>query len=98
MDNNIVTRAELEDIAEKAAQKAMTHFFMFLDVDVGDKDSIRRLRDDLTFLSNQREGSIMMKQTVKKSALYLMSAAIIGLTYFLWDVFKDGFLLWLNKV
>lgn len=89
------TREDVEKIAQDAADKAVASLFDKLDIDVSKKESLRRFRDDLTFLKDQREGAVQLKKAIKKGSLYLMGTAALGMAYFMWDVFKDGLHSWL---
>jgi hypothetical protein len=90
----VFTEAQVMNIAEDAANRAVANLFAKLDIDTDDKESMRRFRDNLNFLDEQREGSIILKQTLKKSAIYLAGSAALGGIYFMWDVFKAGLLMW----
>lgn len=92
------TRDEVEVIASDAASRAVAAVFEKLDIDVSDKESLRKFRDNLRYLGEQHEGSIMLKQNLKKSAVYLMFTAAIGIVYFSWDIFKSGLLSWLQSL
>lgn len=91
------TVEQVEAIAEAAAKRALNSFFNSLDVDVKDSDSVRELRNDLNFLHEQRKGSIMVKATLKRSAVYLLYSAVVGAGYFAWDIFRDGLLAAIHK-
>lgn len=93
--NDVFTKAEVEAIAENAADRALAALFEKLDIDVTNKESMRKFRDNLTFLDDQRQGSIALKQNIKKSMLYVSGTAILGMLYFLWDALKDGLHMWL---
>jgi hypothetical protein len=92
------TLEDVSQIAETAANKAVSVLFEKLDIDVSDKESMRRFRDNLTFLDDQRQGSLLLKSHLKKSAIYLSGMAGLGLLYFLWDALKSGLLLWLHRI
>jgi hypothetical protein len=94
-ENDVFTKAEVEAIAVTAAEHALASLFEKLDIDVNSKESMRKFRDNLTFLDDQRAGSIALKQNIKKSMLYVSGTALLGLMYFLWDALKDGLHMWL---
>lgn len=89
-ENDVFTKAEVEAIAEDAADRALAALFEKLDIDVANKDQIIRFRENLNFLDEQREGSIILKQHFKKGAVYLAGTALLGMVYLMWDVFKVG--------
>jgi hypothetical protein len=97
-ENNAFTKAEVEAIAEDAADRALAALFEKLDIDVTNKESMRRFRDNLTFLDDQRQGSIALKQNIKKSMLYVSGTALLGLMYFMWDALKEGLHMWLTNL
>lgn len=94
-DENVFTKGDVAAIAEDAAERALAALFEKLDIDVNDKESMRKFRDNLSFLDDQRMGSIALKQNIKKSMLYVSGTAMLGMLYFLWDALKDGLLMWL---
>lgn len=97
-DENVFTKGDVAAIAEDAAERALAALFEKLDIDVNDKESMRKFRDNLSFLDDQRMGSIALKQNIKKSMLYVSGTAILGMLYFLWDALKDGLHMWLQGV
>lgn len=94
-DENVFTKGDVAAIAEDAAERALAALFEKLDIDVNDKESMRKFRDNLSFLDDQRMGSIALKQNIKKSMLYVSGTAMLGMLYFLWDALKDGLHMWL---
>lgn len=97
-ENKGFTEEDVAAIAETAAKKAVASIFDYLDIDITKKESLRRFREDLAFLKDQREGSVQLKKALKKGSLYLMGTAALGMVYFLWDVLKDGLHMWLQGV
>lgn len=89
-ENDVFTKAEVEAIAESAADRAIHNLLMKLDIDATKPDQIIRFRENLNFLDEQRQGSIILKQHMKKGALYLAGTAALGMTYLMWDIFKSG--------
>ena len=94
-NQNVFTKGDVAAIAEDAAERALAALFEKLDIDVNDKESMRKFRDNLSFLDDQRMGSIALKQNIKKSMLYVSGTAMLGMLYFLWDALKDGLHMWL---
>ncbi len=88
----VFTEQEVARIAESAAERAIASLLAKLDVDSSKSKEIIRLRDDLNFLKDQREGSELLKQSAKKGALYLMGLAFMGGVWLSWDAFKLGLL------
>jgi hypothetical protein len=88
----VFTEQEVARIAESAAERAIASLLAKLDVDSTKSKEIIRLRDDLNFLKDQREGSELLKQSAKKGALYLMGLALMGTMWLSWDAFKLGLL------
>lgn len=84
------TEAEVSKIAESAADRAIHNLLMKLDIDATKPEQIIRFRENLNFLDEQREGSVILKQHVKKGAFYLAGTALLGMAYVFWDVFKVG--------
>lgn len=95
---NNFTHDEVVQIAETAATKAISNLFDKLDIDVNNKDTLIRLRRDLNFLDDQREGQEILRQNMKKGALYLAGTAALGFIYLMWDVLKIGVFTMLQNV
>lgn len=87
-----MTQEEAKEIAEIAASKALSNFFLYLDIDVHNTESLKQFRTDLDYIRAQRKAAedarIMIKTTIGP-------AAIIGLGIFVWTIFKSGFKDWL---
>lgn len=89
-ENDVFTKSEVAAIAESAADRAIHNLLMKLDIDATKPDQIIRFRENLNFLDEQRQGAIILKQHVKKGAIYLAGTAFLGMVYLMWDVFKVG--------
>lgn len=87
-----ITTVEAEKIAEAAARRVVHEFFNYLDINPNDKDDMKRFREDLSYLADQRAGTEKLKSTIQKSALYIMGTAIAAGAYWVWDVLKVGLL------
>jgi hypothetical protein len=85
-----ITPVEAEKIAEAAARRVVHEFFHYLDINPNDKDDMKRFREDLTYLSDQRAGTERLKVTIRKSALYVFGTTLAAGAYWLWDVLKVG--------
>ena len=88
-----ITPVEAEKIAEAAARRVVHEFFNYLDINPNDKDDMKRFREDLSYLSDQRAGTERLKTTIQKSALYVLGTALAAGAYWIWDVLKVGLLL-----
>ena len=91
-NNDVFTKTEVAAIAEDAADRAIHNLLLKLDINAKEPKEIIRFRENLKFLDEQREGSEVLKQHVKKGAIYLAGTALLGLIYLMWDVFKVGLL------
>ena len=87
----MITKEEMHEVAQQAADAALQKLFLSLDLDVNDTKEVRRFREDLNFLKNQRDGSEKMKAGLKKSSIYIGTTVIAGMFYFGWDIIKSGF-------
>ena len=92
-----ISRQEMEDVAEKVANKVLSQYFLFLDVDPTKPEDVRRLRNDLMWLSQQREGSVYLKQQIRHYRFHLLGVAATALVYGFWDVLKEAFGLVISK-
>lgn len=90
------SKVEIAEIAQDAATRALASFFDVLDIDLSDKGNVRKLRENLAFLNEQREGAEKLKGVVKKSAYAIMGSAFLGGVYWAWDIFKDGLSLFIR--
>lgn len=76
--NKFVTRVELREIAEEAAEKVLTGFLGYLDVDPHRPETVQRLRKNLEFLDSQRAGAEELRAQINKGKYYLAGIAILG--------------------
>lgn len=56
-EDHPITRAEIDNIAELAATKAVDRTFRLLGVDVNDQKAVNELRDTLTYATRLRRWS-----------------------------------------
>jgi hypothetical protein len=68
-----MTSAEMEDIAERAASKALENLFLAFGVDLKDPKSIIAFHDDMRHLRAWREAN----ETIKKHALRTAVGVIV---------------------
>lgn len=80
-----VTVNEMEDLAERAANKALAGFFNLIDVDVDDPASIRALRDNLAWAGKTRESTAKVKSWALAGA---GSMILLGVSFFCWQAFE----------
>jgi hypothetical protein len=88
--SKVFTLEEVSAIAESAADRAIHTLFLKLDIDAKDHQALVKFRRNLEFLNDQREGSEKLKETAKKSVLYVIGVALMGMMYISWDVVKAG--------
>lgn len=88
--SKVFTLEEVSAIAESAADRAIHTLFLKLDIDAKDHTALVKFRRNLEFLNDQREGSEKLKETAKKSVLYVIGVALMGIAYLSWDVVKAG--------
>jgi len=93
----MISKSEAQEIAQAAADAALVKLFLQLDLDVNDPKEVRRLRENLNFLEAQRDGSEKIKASIKKSVVYVVSTALVGMMYLGWDIFKAGLIQLLGK-
>jgi hypothetical protein len=80
-----MTRAEMEEIAEEAASKALQNLFLTLGVDVTDPHDVKALQADLKHVRAWRESTVAVKQHALKTAVaVLVSGALGWLGLFIW--------------
>lgn len=73
-----MTRAEMEEIAEEAAAKALANLFMTLGVDVSDPKDVKALQADLMHVRAWRESTIAVKQHALKTAIGVLVSGALG--------------------
>lgn len=93
-----LTNDEARTIAEEAATKALSSFFRYFDVDLDDHESLKAFRTDLEYLRSQREGTEAIRTRIKQSAFTVLGTAVAGALYWLWTIFKGGFIDWFHSL
>jgi hypothetical protein len=73
-----MTRAEMEEIAEEAAAKALTQLFLTLGIDVNDPKDVKALQEDLRYSRSLRESSAAVKQHALKTAIGVVVSGFLG--------------------
>ena len=73
-----MTRADMEAIAEEAADKAITRLFLTLGIDVTDPDSIIELQDDLKHVRVWRRSTKAVKEHSLKTAVGVLISGALG--------------------
>lgn len=92
-----LSQDEARTVAEEAASKVLLQFFAYFDIDASDKKSLQSFRADLEYLRATREGTERLSAGLRKSMYTTVGAAILGTLYFMWTIFKDGFMNLLTK-
>lgn len=90
MDQNVFTEQDVAKIAESAADRAIHNLLMKLDIDATKPEQIKRFRENLNFLDDQRRGSEELKETLKKGSFYVVGVFLMGMLYVGWDALKVG--------
>jgi hypothetical protein len=84
------TDAEIEDIAERSARKALASFLYLIDVDVDEPTSVRNLRDTLIWAKETRESTKKVKASVLAGMGVLVLSAVSFFVYQAYEIFKAG--------
>lgn len=85
-------------LASEVSHKVVSELFDKFDIDLNNKEALVSFRDDLRFLREQRIGQEILRQNIKKGALYFIGTALLGLAYLAWDAVKLGVLTWLQHI
>ncbi len=89
--NDMITRAEAQDIADLAAQKAVESTFHLLGLDVTNADKRTDFRKTWEHAEKRRLTEEEAGRMVKKSLFtVVLPAAMLSVLVFLWNVFSDG--------
>lgn len=78
-----MTRSEMEDVAEQAAQKALQNFFLTVGVDITDPQEVIKFQTDMRHIRRWREAN----ETIQKHALRTAVGVIV-----------TGFLGWISLI
>ena len=68
-----------QEMAERAAIRAITDTFRLLGVDISDMDNVNDLRDDFRFVRRQREGSETRRTEASRSTVTAVIGAAVGM-------------------
>lgn len=88
--NKPLSPDEIEDIAENAANRAVSTLLMMLDVDADKPESIRDLRKTLEWARDARDGSDKAKKWVWGTIGLLVTSTITYLSWSFYEIFKAG--------
>ncbi len=75
----MVADARAQDIAERAARRAVVDTFRLLGIDITAMDDVNDLRDDFRFIRRQRESIETRRSEASKSAVTAIVGGIIGM-------------------
>lgn len=73
-----MTRYEMEEVAEEAANKALQNLFMTLGIDVSDHKDVLALQADLKHVRAWRESTTAVKQHALKTAIGVIVTGALG--------------------
>lgn len=98
MPNSRLTKQDAELLAAEVSHKVVSELFDKFDIDLSNKEALVSFRDDLRFLREQRVGQELLRQNIKRGALYLIGTALMGITYLTWDALKLGIVTWVQNI
>ncbi len=78
--------AAVQAIAQEAAERAVVTILLRMGVDPDDRDGLKRLRDNLTFLARMNRGADQVGSIVAKTCA---GAAVMAFLWMLGAGFKD---------
>ncbi len=82
----MLTREDMKDVAEEAAEKALSRMMLIFGVDTHDPKSLIRLQQDFSRLRKWGDAY----ETVQKAGVYtLVTTAVTGLLALLWVGIKS---------
>jgi hypothetical protein len=100
------TKAEMEEVAEAAANKAVTNTFRLLDVDIHDVDSVRGLRrgiehvkvraedddrkSDEVWTRRKRTAEEKFHDGLRNNAWKVVAGVVSALLFLVYNVFSEG--------
>jgi hypothetical protein len=73
-----MTREEVEDIAEEAADKALRKLMLSMGADISDGEALLKMQRDFQHLRAWRESTDAVKQQGILTAVKVITAAIVG--------------------
>ncbi len=71
--------AHIQEIAERAAARALNDAFRLLGIDIGTMEDINQFRDDVRFIRRQRSALETRRTEVMKSAVAAVVGGMIGM-------------------
>ena len=80
-----MTREEMTEIADKAADKAIKEMLLALGIDAYSPDEIKAFQKDAAFTRSLRESSEAVK---RKAILTAVGVFVTGMLGYLWLVFR----------
>lgn len=80
----MVTREDMRDIAEAAAEKTVAKLFLTLGVNTSDPDDIKRFQKDLNYLNGLRESTEAVKKHSLRAGVSFMVTAALGAVWLKW--------------
>ncbi len=76
-----MTPDEVEAVAKAAAEKAVSHVFLHLGVDVENKDELKELKRGLSFLRSWRSSVETVRKGGLVAAVTVITAGALGLIW-----------------
>jgi len=74
-----VSDAHIQEIAERAASRALNDSFRLLGIDIGAMEDVNQFRDDVRFIRRQRSVSETRRTEALKSAVAALIGGFIGM-------------------
>ena len=81
------SRDEIQEIADRAADKAVSQLFRALGVNIQDQADLNDLRADLIYSRRLRR---LTEGTTSKAWMVLAALVTVGVASFLWSALKDA--------
>ena len=80
----MVTREDMRDIAEAAAEKTVAKLFLAFGVDTNDPDDIKTFQKDLSHLRSWRESTDAVKKHSLRAVVSFVVTAALGAVLVQW--------------
>ncbi len=74
-----ISDAHIQEIAERAAARALNDAFRLLGIDIGTMEDINQFRDDVRFIRRQRSAVETRRTEAMKSAVAAIVGGILGM-------------------
>ena len=78
-ERSALSDARAQEIAERAAAKALRDAFRLLGFDITEMDDVNNLRDDFRFIRRQRSNAETRRSEVFKSTITAVVGALVGM-------------------